>query len=108
MTYIYNMQISSDEQEGDLLAHPEPLPFNGRGTLDDPFRPAAFDEMIQGIARLAQEKNEPKYCLFEGSNFRILPDGIVEWSHRMPPLRDNIASIIENSLCQWREQLHQS
>ncbi len=102
------MSIDAEEQVGDPWEHPEPLPFHGRGTRDDPFRPAAFDDMIQGIAKLAKETNTSKYCSFEGSNFRIHPDGTVEWSHRMPPLRDNIANIIEDSLREWRENLKQS
>jgi len=106
MIYNQSMHIPSDEQVGNLSLHPEPLPFNGRGTFDDPFRPAAFEDIIQGIAKLAQETSTPKYCSFEGSNFRIHPDGTVEWSHHMPPLRDNIAGIIEDSLRQWRENLH--
>ncbi|MFA6038827.1 MAG: hypothetical protein WCV62_06840 [Candidatus Peribacteraceae bacterium] len=99
------MNNFSDDQVGDMSLHAEPLPLGGLGTLDDPFRPAAFEENIQQIAQMAQEKNVPMYCSFEGSLFRIHPNGDVEWSHNMPPLRDNISDIIQDSLRQWRERL---
>jgi|GEM_PF-6655496 len=82
--------------------------FPGSGTLENPFLPAAFDDNFRYIADLAQQRGEPQYCEFEISRFRISPDGKVEWGHNMPPLRDNIASIIETALQQWREQLQQS
>lgn len=99
------MHISPEDLEGNPFEHPEPLPFHGLGTLEDPFRPDAFEDTIQAIAQLAKDSNEPKYCSFEGSNFRIMPDGTVEWAHEMPPIRDPIPGIIEDSLRRWREIL---
>ncbi len=102
------MRIDAEDQVGDPWSHPEPHPLQGRGTTDDPFRPAALDKHLHGIAQLAKEKGVPHYCLFEESLFRIHPDGTVEWAHRMPPLRDNIAEIIQASLREWRKRLEHS
>jgi hypothetical protein len=99
------MRINLEEQLGDPGVHPETPPFKGHGTLEDPFRPAAFTDIIQAIAQLAKTANKLMYCSFEDSNFCIHPDGTVEWAHQMPALRDQIAGIIEDSLRQWREKL---
>jgi len=102
------MWFSAEEQvEGDAPTNCEFPPLNGHGTMADPFRPAAFDDTIHYIADRARETGEPQYCIFEESYFRVNPDGTEEWSHNMPPLRDNIAEIITEALRKWRKQIGQ-
>lgn len=99
-----NMTFFAAEEESDLPEAPSPPPLvGGQGTMDDPYRPAAFDEQIRFVMEQACASGKPQYCTFENSLFRIKPDGNVEWSHNMPPLRDNIASIFEETLNRLRE-----
>ena len=92
----------SHESPGGPLDH-----LHGQGTIDNPFRPAALDENIVEIAQMARDKGQPMYCNFEGSNFRINPDGTYEAAHAMPPLRDGIEDIFKTTLGQWRQTLDQ-
>lgn len=94
----------SDEQQ------PTPQSPKGAGTLENPFRPNAFEDVITKIAQHARDTGQPAYCIFEGSSFRINSDGSYERSRHMPPLRDNIEEIFESTLERvrdaWNEKSH--
>lgn len=74
----------------------------GQGTMHDPYQANAMEDTVTELARIAAVRKEPVYCQFEGSNFRINPDGTFERAHRMPPLRDNVEQMFQETLAKIR------
>ena len=68
-------------------------------------RPTVFADVLSYIADTAARDDTTQYCKFEGSNFAVHPDGTLESSHRMPPIRDGIEDLMREFLTEWKAKL---